>query len=98
MIDYILFAMISLSFILIVLSAVFFYRERILEDKRLKGGMNCLFVGLVFFGIFLLYKSLSYGLLIYDNAAIPYGFVIEIASVTLMMLFFLVGMIIFREV
>ncbi len=98
MINYVLFGITSLSFILIFFSAVFFYREKDLEDKRLKGGVNCLFTGLIFFALFLLYKSMSYGLIIFDEISIPYGYIIEIVTVTFMILFFLVGMIVLREI
>ncbi len=99
MIDYILFAGISLSFAFVILSVIFMWREKEFEDKRLKGSVNVLLLGLVFLAIFLLSKSVEYGMKLFGGSDISYyATVIEIVCISLMIIFFLVGMILMREI
>lgn len=98
MINYILFGLICASFIFTAVSALFFWKEKEFEDKRLRGGVNSIFFGLIFFSLFLLLKSTEYGLMLFSKWSIPYGYIIEIATVSLMMVCFLASMIMLREI
>ncbi len=99
MIDYILFGLTSLSFIFTFLSVFFIWKEKEFEEDRLKKSLNSLLAGICFLSIFLLAKAVGYGLDLFTktniNNYIPF---VELISISLMVIFFLVGMMVMSEV
>lgn len=99
MISYFLFGLSGLSFIFVVLSLIFIFKMKCLEDKRLKNSVSCLLIGLAFLGIFLFVKTLEVGLRLFNNMEIGfYSRIFEIICLSLMVVFFLVGMLVMKEV
>lgn len=100
MIDYFLFGLTSLSFIFVSLSIIFMWKEKEFEDKRVLGGLTCLLAGMVFLAVFLLSKALYYGFDLFNIIKINifYFNIVELVTISLMVIFFLVGMILMREV
>ena len=99
MIDYIIFGLVGFSFIFVLLSSIFICKEKEFEDKRLKKTINSLLAGIVFLEVFLLSKSIEYGLKIFSSININYYTgIIEIVSLSLMAIFFLVGMILMKDI
>lgn len=99
MIDYILFGLTGFSFLFITLSILFIWKEKEFEEDRLKKSLNSLLLGIVFLDIFLLVKTLNYGLELFTklsvNLYVPY---VELISISFMVIFFLVGMMVMSEV
>lgn len=99
MIDNILFGLISLSAVLMIFSVYFIFKMKEFEDKRLKNGVSALWVGLIFLTLFLLVKSTEYALRLFDNIDISfYASIAELAGISLTVIFFLVGMILLRDI
>ena len=99
MIDYILFILMTLCFVFVSLSVYFIFMMKEFEDKRLKNSINLLLLGLSSLGVFLLVKSLEYGLnLFFSDNITYYANLFELIGISLMVMFFLVGMILMREV
>ena len=97
MIDIVLFILISLSFVFVTLSIVFIFREREFEDKRLRGSVNTLLIGMLFLAIFLLAKTVEYLLGFFEIDISYYSSLFELVCISLMVVCFLVSMILMRE-
>lgn len=98
MIDYIIFGLVFSSFIFVALSMLFVIKEVEFEDKRLKSGMGSLVMGLVFLAVFLLSKSLEYFVGFFGTDITFVVAIIELVCLSFMALFFLVGMVVMREI